>query len=51
MRVPSKKTIRTAALCAAGAAVLLFPGSMIMLIIGAALGFWGCNQLEHYNQD
>lgn len=45
MRVPSKKTIKTAAACAAGAAVLLFPGSILMLGIGAALGFWGCAKL------
>lgn len=41
MRLPSKKAIKTAAACAAGAAVLIFPGSILMLGMGAALGAWG----------
>ena len=43
MRLPSKRTVKTAAACALGAAVLLFPGSVLMLAAGAALGFWGWN--------
>ena len=41
MRLPSKKTVKTAVACAAGATVLLFPGSVLMLGVGAALGYWG----------
>lgn len=46
MRLPSKQTAKTAAACALGAAVLLFPGSVLMLATGAVIGFWGCSKLE-----
>lgn len=46
MQLPKKRTWKTAAVCVAGVAVLLFPGSVAMLIIGAALGFWGCVRLK-----
>ena len=41
IHLPSKRVCKTAVACAAGAALLLFPGSVLMLVIGAALGFWG----------
>ena len=46
MRLPSKRTLGTAAACAAGAALLFFPGSILMLVIGAALGVWGHGRLK-----
>lgn len=46
MKLPGKQTVRTAALCAAGAAVLFFPGGLLMLAVGAVLGFWGCAKLH-----
>ena len=46
MRLPSTRTLGTAAACAAGAALLFFPGSILMLVIGAALGFWGHGRLK-----
>lgn len=46
MRIPSKKTILTATACAAGAALLFFPGSVVMLGVGTALGFWGHGKLK-----
>lgn len=46
MRLPSKRTLGTAAACAAGAALLFFPGSILMLVLGAALGFWGHTKLN-----
>ncbi len=51
MRLPEKKTIWTAAACAAGAALLFIPGSIPMLAAGAALGYWGRGRLERYLQD
>lgn len=40
------RTLKTTAVCALGAAVLFFPGSVVMLAVGAALGFWGCSKLH-----
>ena len=40
IRIPKKYLYGTAA-CAAVGAVILFPGSIVMLVIGAALGFQG----------
>ncbi|EDN00170.1 hypothetical protein BACCAP_02003 [Pseudoflavonifractor capillosus ATCC 29799] len=51
MRLPSRRTAKTAAACALGAAVLLFPGSVLMLAAGAVLGFWGCVRLEQRNHE
>ena len=51
MRLPSKRTVKSAAACALGAAVLLFPGSVLMLAAGAALGFWGCIRLEQRDHE
>ncbi len=45
MGTPGKKAVKTAVLCGAGAAVLLFPGSVALLAAGAALGCWGCMKL------
>ena len=42
----NKRTLKTAAACALGAAVLFFPGSVVMLAVGAALGYWGCVKLN-----
>lgn len=51
MQMPSKKTLKTAAACAAGAAVLIFPGSVLMLGVGAALGYWGHSKVEQFLSD
>ena len=51
MRLPSRRTVKTAAACALVAAVLLFPGSVLMLAAGAVLGFWGCARLEQQNHE
>ncbi len=49
MRIPDRKTVKTAAVCAVGAAALLFPGGVLMLAAGAALGYWGC--LKHSGEN
>lgn len=46
--IPGKKSIWTVAACAAGAAVLFFPGSVILLALGAGLGVWGKSRFEHF---
>lgn len=51
MQLPSKKTLKTAAACAAGAALLFFPGSVLMLGVGAALGCWGHSKYQAFLSD
>ncbi|HWS43350.1 MAG TPA: hypothetical protein VN421_09740 [Pseudoflavonifractor sp.] len=51
MRWPKKKTIWTAVACAAGAALLFVPGSIPILVVGAALGYWGRSKVEQYLHD
>ena len=51
MRLPSRRTAKPAAACALGAAVLLFPGSVLVLAAGAVLGFWGCVRLGQRNHE
>ncbi len=51
MRLPKKKTIWTAAACAAGAAILLVPGAIPVLAVGVGLGYWGRSKLEPYLKD
>lgn len=46
----NRHTLKTTAICALGAAVLFFPGGVVMLVIGAALGFWGCSKLNRSDE-